>query len=92
MLHSPCRAHQSESIERDEGQVEANPPEPKDRFADGLVQRKAEGFCKPVSVAGKRAEKHAADDDVVKMGSQKQAVVEDKVQAGSRATPRSYHQ
>ena len=44
-----------------------------------LVQAEAERLGEPVSVAGEGAEQHAADDHVVEMGDQEQAVVQDEV-------------
>ena len=46
------------------------------------MQSKAERLGKPVREAGEGSEHHAADDDVVKMRDQKQAVVQQKVGRG----------
>ena len=79
VLHAPRHAHQAEHVERHEGDVEADDPEPERRLAQALVQAEAERLGKPVLVAGEHAEHHAADDDVVEVGDEEQAVVEHEV-------------
>ena len=47
-----------------------------ERLAPAFVEREAECLGEPVVVAGHHAEHDAADDDVVEMGDQEQAVVQ----------------
>ena len=54
VLHAPRHAHQAEHVERHEGDVEADDPEPERRLAQALVQPEAERLGKPVGVAGEQ--------------------------------------
>ncbi len=72
-------AHETQYVERHEGEVEADDPEPERHLAPELVELEAEGLREPVIDAGKHAEQHAADDDVVEVGDQEQAVMQNEV-------------
>src|SRR5438034_47575 len=79
MLEAPRHAHHAQDIERHEGEVEADEPAPEAGFAQSLVEGESERLGEPIIVAGHRAEYDAADDDVMEMGDQKDAVVEHEV-------------
>ncbi len=79
VLHAPRHAHEAQDVERHEGQVEADEPAPERGLAQALVQAEAERLGEPVGVAGEGAEQHAADDDVVEVRDQEQAVVQHEV-------------
>ena len=59
--------------------MEADEPAPEDRLAEPLVEREAERLGEPVGVAGHQREHDAADDHLVEVGDQEQAVVDDEV-------------
>jgi hypothetical protein len=75
----PRHSHEAEHVERHEGDVEADDPEPERRLPQPLVQAEAERLGKPVLVAGEYPEQHAADDDVVEMGDEEEAVVQHEI-------------
>src|SRR4029077_3072857 len=77
--HPPRHAEETHGIERHEGDVEADQPEPEGSLAPAFMQAEAERFREPVGVTGKGAEQHAADDDIVEVSDQKQAVVQQEV-------------
>ncbi len=79
VLHAPRAAPEAEHVERHEGEIEADEPAPEDRLARALVEREAERFREPVSVAGHDREHDAADDHVVEVRHQEQAVVDDEI-------------
>ena len=79
MLHAPGHPEQPGRVERHECDIEADQREPERRLAQSLMQAESECLRKPVGEAGKGAEQHPADDDVVKMGDQEQAVVQQEV-------------
>ena len=90
MLHPPRRAHQAQRVKRHEGEIEADEPAPERRLAEPFVQRETEGLREPEIVAREDAEQHPADDDVVKVRHQEQAVVEHEV-GGRRRQQHSRH-
>src|SRR5450755_5061701 len=79
VLHSSRHAEKSEDIKRHEGDIEADQPKPERSFTEAIMQEEDERLGKPVGVAGKRTEQHPADDYVVKVSDQEQAVVQQEV-------------
>ena len=79
VLHPPRPAPEAEHVERHEGEVEADEPAPEDRLAEPLVEREAERLREPVGVAGHEREHDAADDHMVEVRDQEQAVVDDEI-------------
>src|SRR5205823_776407 len=75
MLHPPRPAPQAEHVERHESEVKADEPAPENGLAEALVEGEAEGFGKPVGVAGHQCEHDAADDHLVEVRNEEQAVV-----------------
>ena len=63
-------------VERHEGDVEADQAHQNAALPQPFVQPEAERLGEPVGDAGKAGEQHAADDDVVEMRDQEQAVVQ----------------
>src|SRR6185312_17086301 len=61
MLHPPRHAEEAHRIERHEGDIEADQPEPERSLAPALMQAEAERLREPVGVAGESAEQHTAD-------------------------------
>src|SRR4051794_4182456 len=83
MLHTPGHAHQAQHVERHEREIEADQPAPERGLAPAFVEREAERLGKPISVACHHAEHDAADDDVVEMRHQEQAVVQLEIGGGT---------
>ena len=75
VLHAPGHAHQAEHIERHEGDMEADEPAPERALPQRFVEREAERLGEPIVVAREGAEHDAADDDVMEVRDQEQAVV-----------------
>src|SRR5690606_23802821 len=79
VAYAAGHAHHAQHVQRHEGHVEAHQPEPERALAPERVELVAEGLGEPVGDAGHQPEQHAADDDVVKVRHQEQAVVQDEV-------------
>jgi hypothetical protein len=77
---------QAQRVQRHEGQVEADQPAPERDLAPELVQREAEHLREPERHGRQAAEHHAADDHVVEVGDQEQAVVQHEVRAGTASS------
>ena len=75
VLHAPRRTHESQHVERHEGEVEAEEPAPEHRFTKPLIQRETKGLGKPITDARHDTEDNAANDHIVKVRDQKQTVV-----------------
>ncbi len=75
-------AHQAQDVQGRERHPEAHHPQPEGAQAPGAVELVAEGLGEPVVDAGEQAEQHAADDHVVEVGDQEQAVVQHEVGRG----------
>ncbi|KOS76519.1 hypothetical protein DM46_2854 [Burkholderia mallei] len=84
VIQAARHAHEAEHIQRHERDIEADLPEPERGLAERLVQLEAEHLRKPVIEAREIAKQHAADDHVVKVRDQEQAVVQHEVRAGNR--------
>ena len=59
---------------------------PEGAHAPGAVELAAEGLGEPVADAGKHGEHHAANDHVVEVGDQEQAVVQHEVGWGTASS------
>ncbi len=81
VVQATGHAHEAEDVERHEGHVEAHQPAPEGTLAPLLVEGEAERFREPEGEAGQVAEYRAADDGVVEVGDQEQAVVQQEVRA-----------
>ncbi|KAG1250743.1 hypothetical protein G6F68_012647 [Rhizopus microsporus] len=81
LVHAPGHAHEAEHVQRHEGQVEADHPAGEGPLAQALVEGEAEHLREPVGKAGQVAEQRAADDGVVEVCDQEQAVVQQEVRA-----------
>ena len=88
VLHAPRHALEADHVKRHEGDVEADEPAPEGGLAEPLIEREAEGLGEPVGVAGEGTEHHAADDHVVKVRHQEQAVVQHEVRRRARPAAR----
>ncbi|KAG0956919.1 hypothetical protein G6F31_012558 [Rhizopus arrhizus] len=83
-LQTTGHAHEAQHVHRHEGHVEADEPAPERALAPELIEAEAEHLRPPVGDAGEHAEHHAADDDVVEVGDQEQAVVQHEVDGRDR--------
>ena len=89
VVHAARRAHEAEDVERHEGHVEADQPAPERRPCPSRsFSRKPNDLREPVGDAGQVAEHHAADDHVVEVRHQEQAVVQQEVGAAARPASR----
>src|SRR5271166_6082216 len=79
MLHAPRHALESQDVQRHEGDIESNKPEPEGGLAETFVEPESERFWKPEGVAGERSEKDAADDHIVEMGDEEERIVQHEV-------------
>jgi hypothetical protein len=59
--------------------IEADQPEPERRSAETIMQPETECLRKLLGAAGKCAEQHTADDHILKVGDQEQAIVQQEV-------------
>ncbi|KAG1320358.1 hypothetical protein G6F63_014301 [Rhizopus arrhizus] len=80
-LQTTGHAHEAQHVHRHEGHVEADEPAPERALAPELIEAEAEHLRPPVGDAGEHAEHHAADDDVMEVRDQEQAVVQHEVRA-----------
>src|ERR1700679_2978853 len=76
MLHAPCHAHQAEHVKRHERNIEADEPAPERCLPPTFIERKTERLWEPIIEPGHHAEYDAANDDVVEMGDEEQAVMQ----------------
>jgi hypothetical protein len=79
MLHAPRHAHKAQHVEGHEGQIETEQPAPERGLPQALLEAEAESLREPEGVTGERAEQDAADDDVMEVRHEKQAVVKHEV-------------
>ncbi len=71
--------HEAQHVQRHKCYEEADDPEPERAFTPFFIQREAERFWPPVSYASEAAEDDAADDNVMEVRNQEQAVVQNEV-------------
>ena len=76
MLHAAGHAHETQRVERHEGDIEADQPAPERGPAPAFVELEAECLGEPVIVTRHQAEHGATDDDIMEMRNQEQAVVQ----------------
>ncbi|EMH73405.1 hypothetical protein EHI8A_167850 [Entamoeba histolytica HM-1:IMSS-B] len=79
VVQTTGHAHEAQHVQRHEGDIEADQPAPEGLLIQLLVQLEAEDLREPVDHAGEVAEHGAADDHVVEVGDQEQAVVQHEV-------------
>ena len=84
VLHPPRHAEKAQHVERHEGEVETDDPAPECGLTQPLMEPEPERLGEPVGVARERAEQHAADDHVVEVRHQKQAVVQNEIRRRHR--------
>src|SRR3989344_1253616 len=77
-------AHDAENIERDKCRAEANKPQPKGPFTKPLVEGEAKDLREPIREAGKKTKEHTADDHVVEVSDEKEAVMKLKIHTRHR--------
>ncbi len=99
MAQATRHAHQAEHVQRHEGQVEAHHPEPERALAPERIELETECLGEPVVDAGEQAEEHAADNHIMEMRDQEQAVVQREVRwwhgehhAGHAANDEGHHE
>jgi len=77
---------QSGDVERKKRHVKSDERAPEHRLAPALVQPETEGLREPVNDAGEAREHHAADDNIVKMSNEEEAVVELEIRRGTASS------
>ena len=88
MPQAPRHAHETEDVKRHEGNVKAGDPEPEGVAAITFVQCKTENFREPIVHPGEQTEQNPADQHVMKMCNEEQAVMQHIIVAGiARITP-----
>src|SRR5258708_39469444 len=84
IVESARHAHHAQYIEWCEGKNETENPCPESPRADAFIERKSGDFWEPVGECREKAKKNAADDDIVKVCDEKEAIVQLEVDAGNR--------